>query len=110
VTTPEWDIQVALNAYLRRLNRAQFRQDQIDWLERTVWGPWSKARSPAAREERLASLLAAFDGIVVHPTHALDRFAVRYLALPVGTPGGHLGAEWVRLETGPHWQVWERRL
>jgi hypothetical protein len=109
VSTPEWDLRVALNSYLRGLDRTRFEKEQITWLDETLWGPWRRGRSPAARQERLNSRLAAWDSVAASPTDALDRFKVRYLALPVEARVDHLGEKWVRRETGPTWQVWERK-
>jgi hypothetical protein len=109
VDNQEWDTRVALNSYLRGLDRAGFLAEQNAWLDRIPWGPWAPGRSAAARHARLAGRLAAWDAVVADPAAQLDRFRVRYLALRVGAKADHLGSEWYRLEAGPTWQVWERR-
>jgi hypothetical protein len=109
VDNADWDTRVALNDYLRGLDRACFRAEQTAWLDQTHWGPWAPGRSAAARQERLAGRLAAWEAVTADPGPLLERFHVRYLALPAGARVDHLGGEWVRRETGPTWQVWERQ-
>src|SRR5262249_33432693 len=109
VDNAEWDARVALNAYLSGLSREDFVAAQRVWLDTTLWGPWAPRRgNEAARQERFQSRLASGDAVRADPTAALDRFQVRYVALPAGAPVDYLGPEWVRLQDGPHWQVWER--
>jgi hypothetical protein len=109
VSTPEWDLRVALNSYLLGWDRTRFEKEQITWLDETLWGPWRRDRSPAARQERLNGRLTAWDSVVSNPDAALTKFQVRYLALPSGVSADHLGARWLLQEDGTTWQVWERR-
>jgi hypothetical protein len=108
VDNAEWDARVALNAYLCGLTRQEFEEEQIGWLDKTVWGPWARHRSKGAREERLRSRLASWDAMEADLSAALDRLGVRYLALPVLARADHLVPGWRCLQRGPDWQVWER--
>jgi hypothetical protein len=109
VDNSEWDARVALNAYLSGLNREEFADEQLAWLDKTLWGPWAKRRgNEAARAERYRKRLASWDAIQADPEAALDRFHVRYLALPVPARADHLHGRWACIQSGPDWQVWER--
>lgn len=107
VDNAEWDARIALNGYLRGLNRLAFEGEQRAVLEAGVWGPW--ARDPVRRAEQLVNRIASYDAILADPSAALKRFGVRYVALPTGqTSPAYLNTSWSRLEAGPSWQVWER--
>lgn len=106
ISDAEWDARYALNAYLLGVDRAAFEIQLDQWLDRQVWGAWGRGRSAERRAERRAGRLAAFDEVVANPNAALDRFAVRYLALPSGRPPPD---GWTPLQHGPTWDIWERR-
>ncbi|HEV3167954.1 MAG TPA: hypothetical protein VGZ22_28390 [Isosphaeraceae bacterium] len=105
----EWYMRMALNGYLRGLSRPAFEDEQQRDLAGAVWGPWS--RDPARRAESLAERLAAYDRVAADPPAALAHFRVRYVALPAGQGGtpSHLENDWVRLESGGSWDLWEYR-
>ena len=107
-TNAEWYLRIALNAYLRGLDRSAFKAEQEKALDTAVWGPW--ARDPAERAKSLADRLAAYDRVAADPSSAIDRFGVRYLALPAGQSAtAPLSKGWIRLERGSGWEIWERR-
>jgi hypothetical protein len=104
----EWDARAALDGVLRGLSRDEFRREQLDRLEVNTWGPWGRGRSATAREERLHKRLEAWDAVWADPGACLDRFGVRYVALPAAAPADHLGAGWSCRQDGPHWRLLER--
>jgi hypothetical protein len=108
VADAEWDARVALNARLRGLSREEFAAEQSRWLDGANWGPWARGRSAAAREQKFRDRMNSWDAVEADPLAALDRFHVRYVALPAGCPAEHLRTGWVCLQYGPHWQLWER--
>ena len=97
--------RIALNDYLLGVDREQFNRTSREFLNTMAWGPW--ARDTAARNSRLEQQLAAFDRVRAHPQTALDRYRVRYLALPKGSPAP-LSTEWKLAQAGPEWDIWER--
>lgn len=107
VSNRELDERIALNSYLMGQNRRTFEKAQRNWVARNVWGP--EFRDSRLGEERIAVKLRLYDEVARDSGAVLDRYKVRYLALP---SGGALPAVlvsgWRRLEDGPTWQVWER--
>ncbi len=107
IRNAEWDARVALNSFLEGRDRAAFAVEQEMFFNQVVTGPW--VRDPAKKSERLASRHAAFDAVIANPNEAMNHFGVRYVALPVGgTRPAYLASRWRPLQTGPHWEVWER--
>lgn len=106
--TPEWYARIALNAYLRGLDRPAFEAEQRRDLASDVWGPWT--RSETRRAESLADRLAAYDEVAADPARAIARFSVRYVALPASSssPPRPEGS-WTRIEHGASWDIWEYR-
>jgi hypothetical protein len=114
ITNAEWEDRIALNAYLLGQDRRAFRAEQEALLHSTdqptasrggVWGPW--VRNPRLMAERVVARTRAFDAVRASPSRALDRFHVRYVAVP----GGHApppGAGWARMRHGPSWDLYER--
>jgi hypothetical protein len=108
VDDAEWNARIALNSFLRGLDRSAFAAEQKEAVDAWVLGPWP--RSPAKRGELLASRIACFDEAAADPEAALNHFAVHYVALPARqAPPGYLVSGWSRLQAGPYWEVWERR-
>jgi hypothetical protein len=103
----EWYVRMALNGYLRGLSRPAFEDEQRRDLATAVWGPWS--HDPAKRAESLADRLEAYDRVAADPRALLAQFRVRYVALPAGQGGtpSHLENDWVCLERGGSWDLWE---
>jgi hypothetical protein len=56
---------------------------------------------------RLEQYLAAFDRVRTDPDAALDRYGVRYLALPRESPSP-ANPRWKPMQQGPHWNIWVR--
>jgi hypothetical protein len=111
VTDAEWDQRVALNGYLLGRDRSAFEAEQRAAFQLKAegggWGPWTRDADDGNR--RIASRLAAFDGVVQDPESALRRYGVRYVGLRTGTPPAYLATgNWTRIQEGPVWQVWER--
>jgi hypothetical protein len=108
VTDSELDYRTALNSYLCGTSRAEFETEQREELDHLEYGPeW---RDLGKRAKRLASRMMLFDQVAADPAAGIDKFQVRYVALPANTPKPViLGAEWVLLQIGPAWEVWERR-
>jgi hypothetical protein len=107
----EWDARIALNRYLLGTDRTRFEAEQGLWLRTNPWGFWAPHRaSPARRQGRLDRRLRAFATIEADPHAALERFDVRYVALPFGrAPPAVLHTRWKRLQDGPTWSLWERQ-
>jgi hypothetical protein len=107
VINSEWDDRIALNdGVLLGRDRATFEAEQRQALDKSRWGPWG--RDPALRARRLESRLADFDEVTKDLPAALDRYAVRYVALPRGLKPAYLASGWTQVESGPTWDVWER--
>jgi hypothetical protein len=108
VSDLDFDRRIALNAYLSGASRQQFEAQQRWDLDHLQYG--AELRDLAKRDARLASRLAFFDQIASDPAATIEDSHVRYVALPVGSPRpAALAAEWVLLQPGPAWEVWERR-
>jgi hypothetical protein len=108
INDAEWDQRVALNGFLRGRSREEFHREQREWLDGAHWGPWGQGRSVAAREEQLRKRLEAWDAVEVDPESSLNRFDVRYVALPSTASAAHLGAGWSCRQEGPYWRLMER--
>jgi hypothetical protein len=108
VSNSEWDYRIALNGFLRGLDRQAFAQEEKNTLATWVWGP--EARDPQRRAERLADRLKGYDRIAADPVVAIERFKVKYVALrkPDERPPQYLQSGWHEIEDGPCWEVWER--
>ena len=109
IADPELDSRTALNAYLLGLDRSEFARRQRTYLEDGMgygWGPWVTDRH--VLEEKLSRQLAAFDAVSENLKSSLDRFQVRYLALPSGDRLRDDDPGWTLLQEGPTWDIWER--
>jgi hypothetical protein len=111
VDNVEWEQRIALNGFLRGLDRSSFEAEESASLGPKpggiLWGPWTRDR--AELETRMASRLALFDAISANPAPYFDRYALRYVALKSG--GGspaYLDSRWRCLERGRIWDIWER--
>jgi hypothetical protein len=62
-------------------------------------------RARAEFDRVVRERLAAFDAVRARPVFYLDRYRVRYVALPITTGPTHPGRDWRRAEVGPNWQV-----
>jgi hypothetical protein len=111
VTDAEWDQRVALNCYLLGWDRTAFEAEQRAAFQLKAegggWGPWTRDADDGNR--RIASRVAAFDGVVKDPESALKHYGVRYVGLRTKTPPARLTTgKWTCIQEGPVWQVWER--
>ncbi|HSH93036.1 MAG TPA: hypothetical protein VK968_02745, partial [Roseimicrobium sp.] len=106
VDNREWDGRSALDAWLQGQDRATFESRQREFFE-TCMGPW--AHHPEMRAERVVNRLGIYDEVATAPLRWMDRFRVRYVALPVEQPAPlYLQDGWKRIESKGRWQVWER--
>jgi hypothetical protein len=107
IDNSEWDYRVALDGFIRGLDREAFARNQRAALDSNVLG--LEARDPIRRAQRLAGRLEKYDEVAANSGPAMNRFHVRYVALPKGVvPPSYLAANWRRLADGPYWQIWER--
>ena len=108
VSDLDFDRRIALNAYISGRSRQQFEADQTWQLDHLQYGV--ELRDLAKRKARLASRLAFFDQVASNPVAAVEDSQLRYVALPAGSPRpATLGPDWVLMQPGPTWEVWERR-
>jgi hypothetical protein len=109
VTDAELDDRTALNGLLRGLDRPAFEAEQRHDFENEPWGPWGRNRDRSLVPGKIASRLGAYDRQRSDLRSALDRFAVRYVALPAGTGAAFYRVNgWDLVADGPTWEVWER--
>ncbi len=106
VSNAELGERTALNNVLLGIDRATFESRQRHYFATFPMGPW--IRHPSLIPEQVAARLAAYDRVRADIPTALDRFDVRFVALPAGTRPDYLAQGWVPLVTGPTWDVWER--
>jgi hypothetical protein len=108
VNNSEWDYRIALNGFLRGLDRQAFVQEEKNTLATWVWGP--EARDPERRAEQLADRLKGYDRIAANPAVAIERFKVKYVALRKSNEPSpqYLRSGWREIEDGRYWEVWER--
>jgi hypothetical protein len=53
--------------------------------------------------------MAFFDAVTANPSEFLERYRLRYVALPFeGLPPAYLNSGWKRLQEDPFWIIWER--
>jgi hypothetical protein len=102
VSNLDFDRRTALNAYLSGTSRDQFEAAEIWGLEHLQHGVELRDRA------QVASRLAFFDQIASDPSAAIQRYQVKYVALPTELPRpAVLGSDWILLQPGPTWAVWE---
>jgi hypothetical protein len=103
VTDEEWNRRKALNVYL--LDPSAGEGELRRRLTGINWGG-----KPSDEERRISERLAVFRTIERELDSNLDRYAVRYVALPAEQSApNYLKQGWVCLQKGPYWQLWERR-
>lgn len=108
VSDSDLDHRIALNAYLSGASRDAFEAQQNWEMEHLQYGV--ELRHPEKRADRIASRMMWFDQVASNPQAAIDSFQVRYVALPADTPKpATLGSDWVQVQSGPTWEVWQRR-
>lgn len=107
----DWHRRVALDGWLQGMSAVEFRA----WQERVFAGEGVEGtqgiwhRDLTEKATALARRAAAFAAVRENPEAAMDRYEVRYLALPVDQPvGSQLASGWRLLQAGPHWRIWER--
>jgi hypothetical protein len=92
---------MALNAYLRGLSPAQFKQQVLD---QEYWGPL-----PAMSAATVAAFMAEYAAVARDPAGLIEEYHVRYLVLPTGHPPPPCGRiRWTLLQAGPYWELWQR--
>jgi hypothetical protein len=102
----ELDERVALNDLLQGIERAGFESRQRAFFESFPMGLCK--RDPARVPIRVAARVAAYDRLRADLPAALERFAIRYVALRTGNRPDYLTRDWTPLILGPTWDVWER--
>jgi hypothetical protein len=103
ITDDDWNQRIALNAYL--LNPSASGDELRKLLDARNW-----TDDPSDQARRVTDRLAIFRSIERDLGSYLDRYSVRYVALPADrVPPAYLQQGWVRLQEGPSWQLWERR-
>jgi hypothetical protein len=108
VNNDEWDLQIALNAYLMGRDRPAFLSEQATALSAPGFqGPWGRDRAEFTR--RLDSRLSWYDRIVGNPEVYLARTRLRFVWLPPGKEPPADGTRWSQLQDGPFWGLWEYR-
>ncbi len=107
IDNDSWNDRIALNAYLLGQGRPEFEAIQRHDLETTHWGPW--ARDSSARQELFAKRLESFDRVEKDGTVPVERFGVRYIALPSGQElPDALRPSWKKARDGTTWDLWEK--
>jgi hypothetical protein len=106
VSNAELGERTALNDLILGIDRTTFETRQRHFFETFPMGPWKRNRSLVA--DLVNTRLAAYDRVSAAFPAALDRFSIRYVALPSGTRPDYLAQGWIPLVTGPTWDVWER--
>ena len=96
VDNASWNERIALNAYLLGPGSPEFEAEQRHDLEDDDWGPWARDPAAAGRAAREAAGGLPRGRSDCRP--ALNRYDVRYIALPAGR--GLPAAIRSRLETG----------
>jgi hypothetical protein len=108
VSDLDFNRRIALNAYLSGMSREQFEAKETGDLDHLQYGV--ELRDPIRRAARLASRLAFYDQIVSDPASTIEHYQVKYVALLAGSlRPAMLGSDWAVLQTGPTWEVWQRR-
>jgi hypothetical protein len=103
ITDAEWNQRIALNVYL--LDPSSSEDELRTRLSARNW-----TGIPFDEMRRISDRLAVFRTIEREFDSYLDRYAVRYVALPADqVPPAYLRHGWVCLQKGPSWQLWERR-
>jgi hypothetical protein len=105
----EWDLRVALNAFLSGMSAAEFLAEQEAFFNSTHWGPW--VRNPELKKQRLIEREAAFASIAAAPLEAIAMFKVRYVFLAPDATLQNLSPLWSqKLYSGTHFQVLQLKL
>ena len=108
VGNDEWDLRIALNAYLLGRDRPTFLSEQEAALSAPGFqGPWGRDRAEFMR--RLDSRRSWYGKIEAQPEVYLARTHTRYVWLPPGhrPPGDK--TLWIVRQDGPFWVIWEYR-
>ena len=106
VKNTEWDIRVALNAYLLGLSSIEFQKSQQAYFDATHWGPW--VRDPSLRKLRMEAREAAFASIEAAPLEALRTFGVKYVLLPLGSDLHLVQQPWSKkIFMGGNFDIWQ---
>jgi hypothetical protein len=107
-TDHDWEHRLALNAYLMGVDAHAFRAQAQHFADVYPWGPWPYGES-GGRPALFAQLVSAYREVTDAPSAYLDRFAVRYVALPSeGGPPPDGAGGWFPVENGTSWTVWAR--
>jgi hypothetical protein len=104
ISDAEWNRRKALNVYL--LDPAASEDELWKRLSGVNW-----TGIPSDESRRISDRITLFRSIGRELRSNLDRYAIRYVALPADQmPPTYLKDGWYCLQSGPFWQLWERRL
>jgi len=106
-TDHDWELRFALNAYLMGVDTRMFHAKVQRFASTYQYGPWPYGES-GGRAALFEQLVSAYRQVTEAPSAFLNRFGVRYLALPSGNgpPPNGVG-NWSVVEHGTSWTVWE---
>jgi hypothetical protein len=98
-----WRLRLALNAYLSGTGRGAFRSEAT----RAIEGYWNLTK---INPETVESFMQTYDEIVRDPHRFIRSYAIRYVVLPVSQqPLPYLAEGWWMIQSGPYWNIWERK-
>ena len=104
ISDAEWDQRKALNSYL--CDPAASESSLRESLSGVNWTP----NRIDDEQRRITKRLAIFRTLGPDLDATLDLYKVRYVALAADQVApAYLGRGWTCLQSGPHWQLWERR-
>jgi hypothetical protein len=57
----------------------------------------------------IAELMHQYDAVTQEPSQFIDRYRIRFVALPAtqATPA-YLATGWTLIQSGPSWRIWEK--
>ena len=100
-----WRSRFALNAVLSgATDHSEFEKKATVELQNGLYN------ASKITPELLSPFMRNYDEIVHDPNRFITEFAVRYVALPLDhPPPGYLRNGWTLLQSGPYWQIWQRK-
>jgi hypothetical protein len=103
----EWETRVALNGYMKGASRSEFLGQVTDFTGSYIWGPWSTGEVPMSA--LIEDLMHQYDVVTQGPSQFIDRYHVRFVALPATQAmPTYLETGWTLIQSGPSWRIWEK--